>query len=69
MVLRVVAVLNHDDSVRWVMFSPDGTRLATASTAHTARVWDPTTGQQLTQLTHSRTVWVVVFSPDAADPQ
>jgi WD40 repeat protein len=35
-----------------VVFSPDGTRLATAGDGHTARVWDPATGQRLARLTY-----------------
>jgi len=33
--------LPHEDVVVNAAFSPDGTRVVTASWDHTARVWDP----------------------------
>ena len=48
-----------------VAFSPDGTRIATASADGTAKVWDAATGQELfTLVGHTRGVTSVVFSPD-----
>ena len=41
----------HTDGVTAVAWSPDGTRLATASDDGTVRLWDPTTGQTTTTLT------------------
>ena len=52
------------DSVRSVAFSPDGTRLATASDDKTARVWDTATGTEQLRVTHNGAVNVVAFSPD-----
>jgi hypothetical protein len=48
-----------------VAFSPDGTRLATASQDNTARLWDARTGQPLLEFKgHTREVESVAFSPD-----
>jgi WD40 repeat protein len=42
-------------------FSPDGTRLATASADHAVRMWDPAGGQETARMPHER---IRVFSPD-----
>jgi WD40 repeat protein len=56
----------HTGPVRTAVFSPDGTRLASASADGTVRVWDAGTGKQLHQLGHSSEVWDVAFSPDGS---
>jgi WD40 repeat protein len=50
--------------VRAVAFSPDGTRLATASEDKTARLWDAANGAELSRLEHDDSVTAVAFSPD-----
>jgi WD40 repeat protein len=50
--------------VNGVAFSPDGTRIATASDDKTARVWDSASGRELARLTHEDPVNGVAFSPD-----
>ncbi|HET9253889.1 MAG TPA: hypothetical protein VFO16_01645, partial [Pseudonocardiaceae bacterium] len=46
-------------------WSPDGTRLASASTDDTVRVWNPATGQELATLTgHATGVDALAWSPD-----
>ena len=55
----------HPAAVEAVVFSPDGRRLATASSDKTAKVWDAFSGQDLLTLRgHSDAVLGVVFSPD-----
>ncbi len=48
-----------------VVFSPDGTRLASASHDTTVKIWDAITGDELRTLKdHTGIVWGVAFSPD-----
>ena len=49
----------------WAEFSPDGTRIVTASSADPARVWDAATGECLATLTgQDGWIWSARFSPD-----
>lgn len=47
---KQVACRGHTDAVRWLTFSPDETRLASASRDNTARLWDVASGEEITQL-------------------
>ena len=57
--------LGHTGAVNSAAFSPDGTRIVTASNDKTARLWDAKTGAALATLSgHTDTVWSAAFSPD-----
>ena len=56
--------LDHEGPVIAVAFSPDGTKLATGSSDHSARVLHAATGAELCRLDHKGPVNAVAFSPD-----
>jgi WD40 repeat protein/energy-coupling factor transporter ATP-binding protein EcfA2 len=63
--VRSVVFIGHRASIRKIAFSPDGTRVVTASDDNTARIWDPATGLPLTPpLAHLGAVYDAAFSPD-----
>jgi WD40 repeat protein len=62
---RPAAVWNGHRDTTWLTFSPDGTRLASASEDRTARLWDPATGALLaTCRGHTSKLVSVAFRPD-----
>ena len=54
----------HSNWINSASFSPDGTKVATASDDNTAIIWDVETGQVLRNLRHSDKVNSASFSPD-----
>ena len=62
---QLAALLGHDAAVVAAVYSPDGTRIVTASNDRTARVWDARTGNELAILSgHIGDVTAAAFSPD-----
>jgi WD40 repeat protein/DNA-binding SARP family transcriptional activator len=64
---RVQLTLDHGTEVRGVSYSPDGTRLATASGDATVKIWDGSTGQELLSFSASGAGFLIgpiKFSPD-----
>lgn len=61
-----VAVLGgHGDRVITATYSPDGSRIVTASFDNTGRIWDARSGAVLAVLAgHAGRLWAAVFSPD-----
>jgi WD40 repeat protein len=56
----------HQDTVENVAFSPDGTRILTASADHSAKLWDAASGKLMASFDHQGGVWHAMFSPDGA---
>lgn len=56
----------HIGDIWSAVFSPDGTRIATASDDGTAKIWDAVSGVELLSMNGSESgaVWSAVFSPD-----
>jgi WD40 repeat protein len=55
----------HTSDVMSVAYSPDGSRIASASNDHTVKIWDAASGQILHTLTgHTDEVKSVVYRPD-----
>jgi len=63
--LPLVTFVGHSSLVRKAAFSPDGTRVVTASYDQTAQIWDASTGMPVTPpLEHHGFVHAAAFSPD-----
>ena len=56
----------HDDGVRSVAFSPDGSKIISGSDDMTNRVWDANTGIEMLLRSHYDSINSVAFSPDGS---
>lgn len=60
----LIRTFEHDDVVKTVAFSPDGTRVLTGCDDGTARLWNASTGALIRAFEHDDVVNSVAFSPD-----
>jgi WD40 repeat protein/energy-coupling factor transporter ATP-binding protein EcfA2 len=61
--LEIAVLQGHTDTITYTIFSPDGTRIATASRDDTVRIWASDTGAELKVLKTARSS-NIDFSPD-----
>jgi WD40 repeat protein len=54
----------HADAIVHLAVSPDGSRLASASSDGTVKLWDPATGACVLTLSFESQVYRVAWSPD-----
>ena len=56
----------HQAEVKSAAFSPDGSRIVTASVDSTVRIWDAANGKRLSILSHEGPAGSAAFSPDGS---
>lgn len=62
-----IALIGHKGAVNFASYSPDGTRVVTASDDGTAKIWDTSTGKETLTLTgHAGALKTATFSSDGA---
>ena len=62
-----LTLAGHSNTVNSAVWSPDGSRILTASDDKTARVWDPASGRELAVLKgHAGTVYSATWSPNGS---
>ena len=66
-IVEIAVLRGHDELVYSAAFSPDGSRIVTASFDKTARIWDAATGKEIAVLRgHEDDVNSAAFSPDGS---
>jgi WD40 repeat protein len=63
---KLIASFDHQDGVYQAAFSPDGTRLLTASGDKTAKLWDVASGKMIASFAQEDSVEHLTFSPNGA---
>ena len=63
---KLMASFDHQDAVNHAAFSPDGTRILTASADHSAKLWDAASGKLIVSFNHQDEVLQAAFSADGA---
>jgi hypothetical protein len=63
---ELVSSFPHQDKVFQAEFSPDGSRILTASRDKTAKLWDAASGKPIASFEHPDGLNHAVFSPDGA---
>jgi WD40 repeat protein len=63
---KLITQFNHDAKIYSALFSPDGTRVATASADEKVRLWDLQGNLMSDFDKHEGAVYSVVFSPDGS---
>jgi WD40 repeat protein len=61
---KSIFTYNHTGRVSAIVWSPDGKRLASASSDKTVQVWDTTTNSKLFTFKHEGPVLAMAWSPD-----
>lgn len=61
---KPLTLRGHDEQVNGAGFSPDGLRLASASSDETVKIWDTATGESLLSIPISGGGWNAAFHPD-----
>ena len=62
----LIASFEHQHVVFNVAFSPDASRILTASWDKTAKLWDAASGKLVASFAHQGFIWHAEFSPDGA---
>ena len=62
---ELATLAGHKENINSAAFSPDGSRVITASTDSTARIWEARTGKTVFELTgHTGSLYNAMFSPN-----
>nr|MBA2307092.1 hypothetical protein [Candidatus Dependentiae bacterium] len=63
---KITELKGHPSLINSVVFSPDGNKILTGSTAGLAGLWDAQTGIQLQELRYPSSLYSVAFSPSGS---